>query len=139
MQRFFKYACLFLIGAFFYSVMELCFRSYTHFSMAVAGGSSLSLYALFRPLCHGSIIKKCLLACFVITTVEFMSGVFINIHLSLDIWNYSHLPLNFLGQICLLYSFFWMLLAIPMDFIAETVDGFFTSPLYLDTKSRAKS
>jgi len=139
MQKFFKYACLFLIGAFCYCAIELCTRHYTHFSMAVAGGASLSLYALFRPLCHGSITKKCLLACFVVTTIEFMIGAVVNIILSLNVWDYSHLPLNFLGQICLLYSFFWLLLAIPIDFIVAAVDNFFTLPLCLRSKNRAKN
>jgi uncharacterized membrane protein len=48
----------------------------------------------------------------VVTTLEFVFGCVLNIWLELDIWNYSNLPFNLLGQICLPYSLLWIVLSV---------------------------
>lgn len=50
----------------------------------------------------------------VITVVEFASGCVLNLWLGLNIWDYSDLPLNVLGQVCLLYAVLWYFLALPV-------------------------
>lgn len=45
-----------------------------------------------------------------ITAIEFAAGIILNVRLGLDVWNYTNLPLNFLGQICVKYSVLWVLL-----------------------------
>ena len=42
-----------------------------------------------------------------VTAVEFVSGLVLNVWLGLDIWDYSDLPFNFMGQICLQFFFVW--------------------------------
>lgn len=42
-----------------------------------------------------------------VTTVEFFSGVILNIWLGLGIWDYSNLPGNVLGQICPQFFLVW--------------------------------
>ena len=42
----------------------------------------------------------------IITVLELITGLIVNVWLRMDIWDYSNLPYNFKGQICLLYSFF---------------------------------
>lgn len=42
--------------------------------------------------------------------VEFMSGLVLNVWLGLEIWDYSHLPFNVMGQICLVYGILWVVL-----------------------------
>ena len=53
------------------------------------------------------------------------TGVIMNIGLGMKIWDYSKRPFNILGQICLLYSFFWFLLSFPAisicNFLREKV------------------
>lgn len=54
----------------------------------------------------------------IITTVEFITGLIVNVWLKLNVWDYSDKPYNVMGQICLLYSNFWFfvsLIAILMD------------------------
>lgn len=48
----------------------------------------------------------------VITGVELLSGLFLNLYLNLNIWDYSGLPFNVLGQICLPFWALWCLLAV---------------------------
>lgn len=46
-----------------------------------------------------------------ITVVEFLSGIILNIWLGLGIWDYSNMPLNILGQICVPFSLLWYFLS----------------------------
>ena len=56
-----------------------------------------------------------------VTTVEYFTGVLVNLRLGWNVWNYADRPLNVLGQICPLYSLFWFLLAIPGVWLGRTV------------------
>ncbi|MGI5963680.1 MAG: putative ABC transporter permease [Lawsonibacter sp.] len=62
-----------------------------------------------------------------VTAVELVSGLFLNLWLGLDIWDYSALSGNFLGQICPQYSAVWWMLClvfIPVfDWLRWTIEG----------------
>ena len=45
--------------------------------------------------------------------VELLAGIVVNFILKLHVWDYSHLPLNIFGQICLPFTALWMLASIP--------------------------
>jgi uncharacterized membrane protein len=47
----------------------------------------------------------------IITAVEFVSGLILNLWLNLGVWDYSHMPLNLFGQICLPYAGLWFALS----------------------------
>lgn len=59
---------------------------------------------------HIRIILQALIGTLGIYTIEFTSGVICNRWLGLGLWDYSHMPLNLLGQITLLYFPIWFLL-----------------------------
>jgi uncharacterized membrane protein len=42
--------------------------------------------------------------------IEYISGYIFNIKLNLDIWDYSELPLNIHGQVCLLFGVIWFII-----------------------------
>ena len=54
----------------------------------------------------------------IITGVEFVTGLIVNVWLGLKVWDYSNLPYNVLGQICLLYVFIWFFLS-PLAIISD--------------------
>ena len=56
-----------------------------------------------------------------VTTVEYFTGVLVNLRLGWNVWNYADRPLNVLGQICPLYTLFWFGLAIPGVWLGRTV------------------
>lgn len=62
-----------------------------------------------------------------VTAVEFLSGLIINVWLGLGVWDYSNLPGNILGQICPQFFFIWWILCfifIPVfDWLWWTVGG----------------
>ena len=69
-----------------------------------------------------------------ITFYEFIFGVILNIWLGLNIWDYSNLPFNILGQICIPFSTIWYFLSI----IGICLDDFFRWKLFNEEKPRYK-
>ena len=105
----------FICGSILYPCLEMLWRGHTHSSMALAGGLCLTLINL---VCCGKLQKKslaakCAAGSLIITSVEFLIGVWVNLILKLNVWDYSALPFNVLGQICLPFSTVWLLLTIP--------------------------
>lgn len=106
---------VFLTGFFLYAMIEITARGYTHWTMALTGGAVLTmLYLLFNYAPDGLPLPvQYLLGALVITAAELMVGLWVNERLHWNVWDYSELPLNFRGQVCLLYSMFWFFLCIP--------------------------
>lgn len=103
---------IFSIGACGYGLIEILWRGHTHWSMLTAGGMSfLGLSAIADKMKRSSLLKKAIAGCALITAIELVFGVIFNIILRRDVWDYSKMPLNLGGQICALYSFFWLLLS----------------------------
>lgn len=46
-----------------------------------------------------------------ITVIEFIIGIVFNIILKENVWDYSNMPLNIMGQICVPFSAIWFLLS----------------------------
>lgn len=95
-----------------YGLLEILWRGYTHWSMLCAGGISfLGLSFISEKAKHLNRIIKALSGGLLITSVELTFGVIFNLILKKNVWDYSKLPLNFKGQICFLYSLFWVALS----------------------------
>ena len=110
-----KYAVVFLVGALGYGGLEILWRGYTHWTMALTGGSCLLvIYFLNISMVNVSIWKRCLLRSAVITVFELAVGIAVNIILKWNVWDYSKIPFNFMGQICLPYSVLWYFLCLPV-------------------------
>ena len=54
-----------------------------------------------------------------ITCIELIAGIVVNIILGWNVWDYSDIPFNFKGQICLFYSLLWFFLCFPVSGICE--------------------
>lgn len=62
-----------------------------------------------------------------ITVTELLAGLILNVWMGLGIWDYSHLPFNLWGQICLQFALIWWglcLVFIPVfDWLRYAVAG----------------
>ena len=104
---------LFGLGAFGYGLIEVLWRGYSHPSMMVAGGISFSVFAQISEKLKGvPLLYKCILGSLSVTTIELIFGTVLNLKLGLGVWDYSNIPLNLGGQICLLFSCMWGLLCV---------------------------
>lgn len=115
---------LFLIGTggFMYWKLEMLVRGRSHWTMALVGGICFFLCGMLNEKYPGRdmpLLLQGLAGSAIITAVEFVSGCIINIWLGLDVWNYSNLPCNILGQICLPFSLLWILAAIAAIIIDD--------------------
>lgn len=74
-----------------------------------------------------SLPLQALVCTVLITAVEFVAGLVLNVWLGLGIWDYSNFPLSLCGQICLWYSMLWYVLClvfIPVfDWLRYWVQG----------------
>ena len=57
----------------------------------------------------------------VITSVELIFGCICNLWLRMNVWDYSYIPLNLEGQICLLYTVLWAILCVVAIPFSEKV------------------
>ena len=122
MKELIKDAEIFAIGGLSYGAIEIMWRHYTHWKMVITGGVCFyTLYKLSKGKEKMPIWKKCLLGSAVITTAEFLTGIIVNMIFDMKVWDYSGLPLNLFGQVCLFYSFLWALLAIPIDAVCKAL------------------
>ena len=81
--------------------------------MFLTGGAVFAaLYFINLALRTRSFVLRGLIGCLVITAAEFFVGVVANLIFKLDVWDYSYLPGNILGQICPRFRFCWFLLSI---------------------------
>lgn len=103
---------VFVIGAGLYGLIELLWRSHTHWTMLLCGGACFT-FIYFLSAAQLPFWAKCLISAAAISLLELAVGYLVNIILGWAVWDYSDRPLNILGQICPLYSFFWLLLSAP--------------------------
>ena len=102
---------VFLIGSAGYSLLEILWRGYTHWTMTLTGGVCFLLIYLTDGHLPVSTLSKIFLCAFLITGIEFSVGLVVNRLLLWNVWDYSHLPMNLLGQISLPYTLLWILLS----------------------------
>ena len=108
-----KYLFLFMVGGGIYSLIEIGYRGHTHWTMFIVGGVCFILLGLINELIPWDLALVCqmLMGGALITGVEFITGVIVNLILGWGVWDYSHMPLNVLGQICLPFSLLWCLVS----------------------------
>lgn len=102
---------LFLIGGGIYYLLEVLWRGYSHWTMFILGGACFVIMGLlneYKFSWNDSLIKQSIISAFIITIFEFLVGCVVNLWLGWHVWDYSELPCNVLGQICLYMSFAWI-------------------------------
>ena len=98
-----KYMILFAIGGMAYFLLEVLVRGYSHYSMFLCGGACFLCCGLLNEnvKVKMSFISQMVLSSVIITALGFVTGLIVNVWLKMDIWGYSHLPCNLMGQVCL--------------------------------------
>ena len=130
MSAFAKYAFLFLLGGNAYCIIELIYRARTHYSMFFCAGMIvIILYYIFSLNKGINPYLFALIAAAVITIFEFIFGVIFNLWLGMNVWDYSAVPLNFIGQICLPFTAIWFVFGLVLygvfSLVNTALQGFF--------------
>lgn len=121
---------LFLIGGRAYTGLEMLLRGRTHWTMFILGGICFVIIGLLNEhkfRWKDSLILQSLVGATVITILEFFTGCIVNLWLKWNVWDYSNLPFNLLGQICLYFFLLW----VPMSAIAIISDDWIRYVAYV--------
>lgn len=120
-----QYFLMFLVGGILYGGIEVAFRGFTHWSMVITGGSALlSIYLINEFFPNVSVWLKALAGSAVITAMELTVGLIVNRVFLLGVWDYSHIPANFMGQIALRFSACWYFLSIIGFYLCKKFKDF---------------
>ncbi len=112
MKAFLKYLTLLLVGGAFYYALEVLFRGYSFLAMAGCGGLCFIICGVIneKSRCMPLVLQQ-LIAASGITVIEFIFGLILNVWLGLNMWDYSNMPGNILGQICPQFMVLWFFLS----------------------------
>jgi len=121
MKKIFKYAVLFIYGGVIYYFIELIYRGYSHPAMILVGGLCFICIGVLNENYTNQlpVIKQMAISSAVVTAIEFIAGIILNIWLKLNIWDYSNLRFNLLGQISIQTSIVWFFLALPSIYLDD--------------------
>lgn len=122
-----KYAVLFFFGGLVYYLIEILWRGYSHWTMIILGGLCFIAVGLINNILPWNMVieLQALIGAVLITSLEFIVGLIVNVNLGWDIWDYSNVPFNFLGQICLPFSLLWYMLSIIVIFTDDYIRHIF--------------
>ena len=118
-----KYMTLLLIGGGLYVLVELIWRGRSHWTMFLLGGVCFVALGLINEiiLWDMPLWQQILIGAGIVTTLEFLTGCIVNLWLGWDVWDYSMMRGNVLGQICPQFIGLW----IPVVLIAIVLDDWF--------------
>lgn len=104
---------VFTLGGVSYGLIEMIYRGYTHWSMVITGGACvLTFFLLEEWLLSIPLVWAALTGAAIITVYELCVGLMVNVVLKLEVWDYSEVPGNFMGQICPAFTAAWFLLSL---------------------------
>lgn len=102
-KRISEFLVIWNVGGTGYYFLEILFRGYSHWSMFVLGGSALCFctfqgcYMKWTERIPVQVIRGTIF----VTSLEFTTGIICNKVLKMKIWDYSRMPMQLFGQICL--------------------------------------
>lgn len=116
-----KLSVLFYLGGMCYAGMELLWRGFTHWSMFLLGGLCFVLVGNLKKLRARRPLPLLVTeAALLITLLELGCGLLVN--RNYRVWDYRHMPGNFMGQICLPFTLLWVPLSLAAMFLYDRTD-----------------
>jgi uncharacterized membrane protein len=81
-----------------------------------------------------SLVKQMSISAVIITVLEYITGYIVNIRLGWNVWDYSDLPFNLNGQICLYFSVLWFFISFIAIIVDDELRYIFFNEEYKDYK-----
>lgn len=129
-----KYIFLFLIGGILYYNIEILWRGYSHWTMFILGGIAFLFCGIINEFTvwECPLWKQVLRADIFVVISEFITGCIVNLWLGWNVWDYSDLKWNILGQSCPQFA----LLFIPLCLAAIILDDYLRYWFFKEEKPR---
>lgn len=125
MNKVYKNIILFIVGYCIYIAIEVTFRGISYPLMGICGGIAIVLLDKINDYISWDmdILIQGLLGSALITGFELIIGeVSLHTNLLTVMWDYSNMPLNYDGVICLPFSLIWLLLSIVAILLADAIN-----------------
>lgn len=128
-----KYFAVFIIGALAYGLIEISVRGFSHITMGILGGLTMVVIHILNDQRREGMnfVLQIGISALFITAIEFLAGEILNVWLKMNIWDYSEVPLNYDGQICLPFVIFWIILSV----IGTMTDDFLRWKMFREDKN----
>ena len=111
-MKFLKNLLIFSIFGLTYGLIEILWRGYTHPSMVIVGGICGLLIGLLNEKNKKmNLLLQMVEGMVIVTVLEFVSGIILNLCLELNVWDYSNMRFNLLGQVCPQFCIAWFFLS----------------------------
>ena len=127
-----KMVVLLLIGGTTYFGIEMLWRGHSHWTMALVGGICFVLIGAINEYFPWELgmVQQAFAGASIVTCAELIAGLILNVWLKLGIWDYSNMPFNLWGQICLPFFFAWVALSV----VAIVIDDYLRYWLFNEEK-----
>ena len=127
MKKLNKIGFLFLFGFMAYITIEVIYRGYSYPLMGLCGGIAIVLLDQINNKISWDvdILLQGICGSLIITFFEFAIGLLSLNNILPVMWDYSTVPLNYKGIICLPFSLIWILLSILAILIADAINYYF--------------
>lgn len=126
MKKLYKFLFLTTVFGSMYIGLEYLYRGYSHWTMAIVGALCGFIIGGINEVLSWEtpVWLQAIYGGIIVTIIEFIAGFIINIVLGLKIWDYSNLPYNLFGQICIPFFGIWCLLSIVAIFFDDYIRYF---------------
>lgn len=127
MKKIYKNLFLFLMGFMGYITIETLWRGYSFRIMGLCGGLAIFILDKINDKISWDIdiLLQGLLGSKLITLMELVIGELSLHNILPKMWDYSNVPLNYKGIICIPFSLLWILLSIFAIIVADTINYYF--------------
>lgn len=116
-----KYAFLMWFGGSTYVTLEVFWRSRSHWSMFILAALVFLVVDLLNEVWSWNLLTQTIVGTILATAMEFITGCIVNLWLGWDVWDYSQMPLNILGQICPQFTALWAVIIVVAIALADTI------------------
>ena len=117
-----EFLFIYELGALGYGGIEMLWRGDTHWTMLLLGGACFLCIYCITAFTQFPLPVKWALCAFSITALELLCGIIVNCRLGWNIWDYSAMPGNLLGQVCPQYALGWYLLSVPCSALSASIE-----------------
>lgn len=119
-----KTLILFFTGFCLYITIEVLFRGYSYPAMGICAGISILLLDQINNKISWDvdILWQGIIGSIIVTLFELIIGEYTKLSGLPAMWDYTNIPFNFDGVICLPFSLVWIVLSIIGIFIADAIN-----------------
>lgn len=118
-----KYLFLFWFGGSTYVTLEVLWRGYSHWTMLLLAGIVFIILGLLNEIWdwNDSLVKQVVVGTTVATVLEFITGCIVNLWLGWNVWDYTGIPGNILGQVCFPFTILWAIISLVAIVIDDVI------------------